>query len=121
MEKCQEEARQKEGKKRRWREREEVRRVEKKVMNAVLTANLVESITSGVLAAEVKAMGNVERGSCGALAEELFQHVNQCWDCSQVENEPKERDVMDWVMDYDMIRQWEEVSKKRREVYGEEK
>ena len=43
-------------------------------------------------------MGDVDRSSCGVLAGEPFQHVNQSWDCSELENEPEERDAMDWLM-----------------------
>ena len=56
-------------------------------MNAVLTANLVDSTTSKGLAGEVKEMGDVERSSSGVFAWEPSQHVNQSWDCSLVENE----------------------------------
>ena len=36
-------------------------------------------------------MGDAERGSSGVVAGEPFQHVNQCWDFLQVENELDER------------------------------
>ena len=73
-------------------EEDEVRRVEKEMMNAVLTANLVDSSKSGVFfRGVVEEMGDAERGSSGAVAGEPFQHVNQCWDFMQVENELDER------------------------------
>ena len=74
-----------------------VRRMETEVTNAVLTANPVDSTTSGV------------------LADEPLQHVNQSWDCSQVENEP-ERAAMNWLMDDEMMRHWEEVGKEEEEL-----
>ena len=61
------------------------------MMNAVWTANLGDATTSGVLAEDVDAMGNVERSSSGDLAGDLFHHVSQNWNCSQVENELEER------------------------------
>ena len=54
------------------REENEVRRVEEEVMHAVLTANPVGTTASGVLAGEIKEMGDLERGSGGVLAEEPF-------------------------------------------------
>ena len=57
--------------------------MEKEVFNAVLTANLVDSTTSGVLAVEeVEEMSDVERGSSGASHGAPWQRVNQSWDCS---------------------------------------
>ena len=56
-------------------------------------------------------IGDVERSKSSILVGEPYQHVNQSWDCSQVENEPEERDAIDWLMDVAMIRQWEEVIK----------
>ena len=85
-------------------------------MNAALTADLVESTTSGVLAGEVEEVGDVERGSSGVLAEEPFQHVKESWDCSQVENEPEERSAMDWLMNDEIMRRWSEVSKDEEET-----
>ena len=75
-------------------EEDEVRRMEQEVTNAVLTANLVDSTTSGVVAGEVEEMGNVERGCGGVAAERLVQHVNQSWDCSLVGNGLEERDAV---------------------------
>ena len=69
----------------------EVPRVEKEVMDAVLTANPVNSTTSGVLFGEVEEMCGVERSSNGVLAGKPFQHVSRSWDCWQVKNEPEER------------------------------
>ena len=70
-------------------------------MNAALTANLVDSTTSGVLAGD------------------LFQHMDENWHCSQVETELDERCAMDWLMD-DEMRQWEEVSKDEEVLDGQE-
>ena len=95
-----------EGGKQESNEEDEGRRVGKDVMNAALTADLVESTTSGVLAGEVEEVGDVERGSSGVLAEEPFQHVKESWDCSQVENEPEERSAMDWLMNDEIMRRW---------------
>ena len=50
-----------------------MRRVEKEVKHAVLTANLVDHTTSGVLAGEVE-IGEVEWSSSGVLAGKLFRH-----------------------------------------------
>ena len=50
------------------------------------------------------------------LADGLFQHVGQSWDCSQMENELEERDAMAWPMDDEMTRQWEEVSNEEEEI-----
>ena len=80
-----------EGEKEEKAEGEEVRRVEKEVMNAVLMASPIESIASGVVAG-VEDMENVGRGPSGVVAEEPFQHVNQSWDCSQVEKEQERCD-----------------------------
>ena len=33
------------------------------------------------------------------------------WDCSQLEDDFEEGDVMDWLEDDDMMKQWEDVSK----------
>ena len=74
-----------------------VRRMETEVTNEVLTANPVDSTT------------------CGVLAEEPLQHVNQSWDCSQVENGP-ERAAMNWLMDDEMMRHWEDVGKEEEEL-----
>ena len=80
-----------EGEKEEKAEEEEVRRVEKEVMNAVLMASPIESTASGVVVV-VEDMENVGRGPSGVVAEELFQHVNQSWDCSQVEKEQERCD-----------------------------
>ena len=69
-----------------FREEDEVRRLEE-VMTAILTANLVDSTTSGVLAGEVEEMGEVERSWCGVLVGEPFQHAKQSWGWSKVEND----------------------------------
>ena len=71
---------------------DEVRRMEKEVTRAVLTADLVDTTTIGVLALEAEATCDVERSSSSVLAGEPFQHVHQGGDCSQVENEQEERD-----------------------------
>ena len=71
-------------------EGEEVRRVEKKVMNAVLTASAMEPTTSGVVVGVAEEMGNVGSGSGGVVALEPSQHVNQSCDCSQVAHELQE-------------------------------
>ena len=97
-------------------EEDEVRRLEKKVMHAVSTANLVESITSGVLAGVVLGTRGVVSSSSDGVDEEPLQHVNQSWECSQVENEPKERDAQDWLTDDEMMTKWEEVRKDEEEV-----
>ena len=73
-----------------------VRRMEE-VTNEVLTANPVDSTT------------------CGVLADEPLQHANQSWDCSQVENE-QERAAMNWLMDDEMMRHWEDVGKEEEEL-----
>ena len=80
-----------EGEKEAKKEKEKVRRVEKEVMNVILTTGPIDSTTSGGVADVVEEMENVERGSGGDVAEELFQHVGHCWDCSQVENQLEER------------------------------
>ena len=54
-------------------EEDTLRWVEKEVMNAVMTANLVDPTTSD------------------ASAREPLQRVHHRWDCSQVENEPEDR------------------------------
>ena len=46
----------------------------------------------------------------------LFRHLYQRWDSSQEENEPEERDAMDWLMDDGMMRQWEEIGKDEEEI-----
>ena len=87
-------------------EEDEGRRVGKDVMNAALTADLVESHHKRAPAGEGEEVGDVERGSSSVLAEEPFQHVKQSWDCSQVENEPEERYAMDWLMNDESMKRW---------------
>ena len=53
-------------------EDDEVPRLEKEVMHAVLTANLIESITSGVLAWGVLGTRGVVSSSSDGVDEELF-------------------------------------------------
>ena len=60
--------------------------------------------------------GDVE--CCGVVAGVLLQHVNRSWDCSQVENELEERDVMDWFMGDEAMGRG---SQREREHHGEEK
>ena len=61
---------------------------------------------------------HVERSSSGGLAEEQLPHV---WDrvgiAPQVENEPEERDAMAWLVDDEMMRQWEEGQQRGRGDY----
>ena len=64
-------------------------------MNAVLTSNLPHGAF----------WRDFERSFSGVLAGELCQHVNQCWGCSQLENELERRDATDWLMDDEMMRQ----------------
>ena len=45
----------------------------------------------------------MERSISGVLTGELVQRAGQRWDSSQVECEPEERDVMDWLMDDELI------------------
>ena len=59
---------------------------------------------------------NADRSSGGGVAEEPLQHVGHSWDCPQVESELDERDATDWLMDDEMIRQWEEVSKGKEQI-----
>ena len=56
----------------------------------------------------------LKRGSGGDFAAEPFQHLGQSWDCSQIEDELGERDAMDWLMNDEVMRQWDEVSKEGR-------
>ena len=67
----------------------EVRR-EKEVMNAVRTANLVESILSDVLTGDVEKTNDVERSSSCVLTGEFFLQVVQSWDWSQAVSESEE-------------------------------
>ena len=68
--------------------------VEKEEMNTVLTANLVDSTTSGVLAEEVAEIGEVGKKLQRRFSWEPIQHVTQSWDCLQVETELEVRDAM---------------------------
>ena len=45
-----------------------------------------------------------------------FEHAGQSWDCSQVESEPVETDAVDWLMDDEMMRQWEDESEDEEEI-----
>ena len=56
------------------------------------------NFTINGLAGKVEETCGVEISSSGGLAEEPFQHAGQSLDCSQVENEPQERDSMDRLM-----------------------
>ena len=49
-----------------------MRRMEEEVTDAVLTANLDDSTTSGVATGEVEEMGTVEKGSGRVVSEEAF-------------------------------------------------
>ena len=73
-----------------------VRWVEKEVTNAVLIANLIGSTTGGVL------VGKWRRS---VMLKE-----------AQMENEPEERDAMEWLMYDDLMRQWEEISKYQEKI-----
>ena len=95
-------------------EEDEVRRMEQEVTNAVLTANLVDSTTSGVVAGEVEEMVNVERGCGGVAAERLVQHVNQSWDCSLVGNGLEERCGGE-AMEEEVSKEEEKITVKRGE------
>ena len=99
-----------EGKEEEGEVEEEARRVENEVMNAILSPGPIESHCQRRVAAVVEE-SNAERGSGGDVADEPFQHLGQSWDCSQMEDELEERDATDWIMDDEMIRQWEEVCK----------
>ena len=93
---------------------DEARRVEEEVMNAALAADSLNFTISSDLVGKVEETCGVGRSSSGGLAEEPFQHVGQSLDCSQVENDPEEKDAADWLMD-DEMRQWEEFSKDQEE------
>ena len=92
-----------------------VRRVEKEVKNAVLIANLVDSTTGGALAGEAEVTCVVEISSSSVLAGEPFPHVFQSWNCSQVEN-AQGRYAMDWLLDDEMMKQWDEISQDEEEM-----
>ena len=79
-------------------------------MNAILTADPIESDSRADAATVVEKMRNAERSS-GGEAEEPCQHVGKSWDCQRVENELEKRDATDWLMDEEMMRQWKEISK----------
>ena len=72
-------------------EEDEVRRVEKEVMNAVFDSKSCRLYHKRRFFGVVDDMGDAERGPSGVVAGEPFQHVNQCWDFLQVKNELEER------------------------------
>ena len=72
-------------------------------MKAVLAADHLNCTVIGDVTGKVEETCGVERGRSG-VAEETFHHAGQSWDCSQVQNEPEERDVMDWLEDDDEAR-----------------
>ena len=98
------------------KEEDEVWQVEKEVMRAVLAADPVNFSVSSDLAGKVEETCGEERSSSGGVAEEPCQHAGQSWDCSQVENELEERAAMNWPLDDEMMRPWEEVSKDEDEI-----
>ena len=42
--------------------------------------------------------------------------MHQSWDCLQVKNEPEEKDAMDWLVDDEMVMQWDKVSEEEEEI-----
>ena len=80
------------------------------VMSAILTEGAIESTARSDVATVVEERRNTERSCGGDVAEEPFQCVGPSWDCSQMEDESEERDAMDWLMDDELMGQWEEVT-----------
>ena len=50
------------------------------------------------------------------MAGEHFQHAGQNWNCLQVENESEARDALDWPVDDELMKQWEEDSEDEEEI-----
>ena len=71
---------------------------------------------SADLAGKVDVTCGVTRSSSGGLAAEPLKHVSQSWDCPQKREQPEVADAMDWLMDNEMMRHWEDVSKEEEEI-----
>ena len=114
-------------------EEEEERNMENELLNAIMVeetretdAAMGEGTWKAACGAQsTKAGGDpfgeseLEVGQKG-LSEGSASCWKLNWDCSRDENNLEEGDVMDWLEDDEMMKQWEEVSKDEEKICEED-